>query len=181
MKTLILGGVRSGKSRLAESMAKDLAKQTNKSVIYIATASPHDSLDDKEMFQRIETHKQHRPKEWIVVEEPIQLAEALKIHANKNNCVIIDCLTLWITNLLMSKDKICFGSVRDEFLKYLENTDNDIFIVSNETGLGIMPMGELTREFGDEAGITNQAVATRCDRVILTVAGLPLVLKGKPL
>ena len=173
MKTLILGGVRSGKSRLAES----LAKKNQQSVTYIATAS----ADDEEMAKRIEIHKKHRPKEWSIIEEPLDLSAALKKHANENNCILIDCLTLWITNLLLFQDGNSLEKNREDFLKYLKNTKNDIIIVSNETGLGIMPLGELTRKFGDEAGITNQAVAALCDRVILTVAGLPLVLKGKPL
>ena len=173
MKTLILGGVRSGKSRLAES----LAVKTNKPVTYIATASP----DDEEMAKRIETHKLHRPATWTIIEEPIDLANALKMAANDDNCIIIDCLTLWITNLLLSREENCLEKSRNDLLACLQNFKNDIFIVSNETGLGIMPLGELTRKFGDEAGVTNQAIAVCCEQVVLTVAGLPLVLKGNPL
>ena len=181
MKTLILGGVRSGKSRLAETLAKDLAKETNKSVVYFATASTDDDVCDDEMAMRIEIHKHHRPKDWMIVEEPIQLAEALKKYSNEKTCIIIDCLTLWITNLIMLDDDKMLDLTRSAFIDFLQNTKNELFIVSNETGLGIMPLGKLTRKFGDEAGITNQLVAAQCDRVVLTVAGLPLVLKGPPL
>lgn len=171
MKTLILGGVRSGKSRLAESLAINSDKQ----VLYIATAT----IGDDEMQARIDQHKANRPDEWIIVEEPLQLANVIKEYSNKNYSIVIDCLTLWITNLLLADDKQAITMERDALLDALKTCDDEITIVSNETGMGIMPLGDLTRRFGDESGITNQLIAAICDRVVLTVAGLPLVLKGE--
>ena len=170
MKTLILGGVRSGKSRLAES----LAGKSGKNVLYIATAT----ADDKEMQTRIETHKQNRSIDCLVVEEPIHLAQVIKNHINQDYCILVDCLTLWITNLIMLEDKYLLCRERNLFIEVMKDFNKDIIFVSNETSMGIMPLGELTRQFGDEAGVTNQLVAALCDRVVLTVAGLPLTLKG---
>lgn len=173
MKTLILGGVRSGKSRLAESLAINSGKQ----VLYVATAT----IGDDEMQARIDQHKANRPDEWIIVEEPLQLANVIKEYSNKNYSIVIDCLTLWITNLLLADDNHAMAAEREALINVLKEIDDEITLVSNETGMGIIPLGDLTRRFGDEAGITNQLIATICDRVILTVAGLPLVLKGESL
>lgn len=173
MKTLILGGVRSGKSQLAES----LALKSNQQIVYIATAT----IGDAEMQVRIDLHKKNRPADWVLVEEPLKLAAVVKQYSNHNHCIIIDCLTLWVTNLLLNKDSKCLPNERQAFADVLGNSHENIVIVSNETSLGIMPMGALSRQFGDEAGIINQTVASLCDRVILTVAGLPLLLKGEPL
>lgn len=170
MKTLILGGVRSGKSRLAQ----DIAIKSNKPVIYIATATSN----DEEMQVRIEQHKSSRPNNWLVIEEPMQLASTLAKYNQRNSLIIIDCLTLWLTNLLLDDDVQTLDRERTALFEALQDNANEIILISNETGLGIMPLGELTRRFGDEAGITNQLLASLCDRVILTVAGLPLTLKG---
>lgn len=173
MKTLILGGVRSGKSRLAES----LAKQSNQQVVYIATAT----AGDAEMQARIKSHKESRPKNWVIVEESLNLAATLEKYSGRNYCIIIDCLTLWLTNLLLCDDDEVLSAQRKAFDRSLESCCDNIIIVSNETGLGIIPLGELTRRYGDEAGVMNQSVAAICDQVVLTVAGLPLTLKGNPL
>jgi len=173
MKTFILGGVRSGKSRLAES----LAKQSNQQVVYIATAT----AGDDEMQARIKSHIDNRPKNWIVVEESLNLSAALGKYVGKNYCIIIDCLTLWLTNLLLCDDDAILSVQQKSFMESLEACNDNILLVSNETGLGIMPMGELSRRYGDEAGMMHQSVASMCDRVVLTVAGLPLTLKGTPL
>jgi adenosylcobinamide kinase/adenosylcobinamide-phosphate guanylyltransferase len=173
MKTLVLGGVRSGKSKLAES----LALKSNQQIVYIATAT----IGDAEMQARIDLHKKNRPASWILVEEPLKLASVVKQYSGHNYCIIIDCLTLWVTNLLLNKNSEYLPNERQAFASVLENSDENIIIVSNETSLGIMPMGALSRQFGDEAGIINQTVAALCDRVVLTVAGLPLLLKGEPL
>lgn len=171
MKTLILGGIKSGKSRLAESMAKDAARQ----VVVIATAT----ADDKEMQQRITRHRQSRPGNWNVVEEPIALAGAIAKHSASDNIVIIDCLTLWLTNLLLRDDADLLRKEIDDLLATLRDTTGNIIMVSNETSMGIIPMGELTRQFCDEAGLLHQQLTAYCDNVTLTVAGLPMVLKGK--
>lgn len=172
MKTLILGGVRSGKSQLAES----LATHSGKPVTYIATAA----AGDGEMRARIAAHRARRAPDWTVVEEPIRLGAALATHGANGAFVLVDCLTLWLTNLLVAADEVQFARERDALLTALARFDDDIALVSNETGMGIMPLGELTRRFGDEAGRLHQKLAQRCERVVLTVAGLPLILKGEP-
>lgn len=171
MKTLILGGVRSGKSRLAERFATD----SNLPVHYLATAT----ADDEEMKKRIESHQKHRPDHWQVIEEPLRLASVLDEQAARGHCVLVDCLTLWLTNLLITEDETVFENERAALLKALPRLPGEIIMVSNETNMGIMPMGELSRRYCDEAGRLHQDLAQVCDRVILTVAGLPHILKGK--
>ncbi len=173
MKTLILGGVRSGKSRLAES----LALRSGRPVTYIATAT----AGDEEMRRRIETHRARRPAGWTVVEEPLRLASALQAHGANGSFVIVDCLTLWLTNLLVASDDGQLARERDALVAALPALGDEIVFVSNETGMGVMPPGELTRRFGDEAGRLHQELAQHCERVVFTVAGLPSVLKGEPL
>lgn len=172
-KTLILGGVRSGKSRLAER----LATESNLPVTYIATATG----DDDEMRTRITAHQVRRPDHWQVIEEPLQLAPVLMQHANEECCLLIDCLTLWLTNWLMHPEAERFDIERAAFLNALLLVTGKLILVSNETNMGIIPLGELSRRYCDEAGKLHQEVAQRCDQVILTAAGLPLVLKGEPM
>ena len=172
-KTLILGGVRSGKSRLAER----LAIESKQPVVYIATAT---ALDD-EMHARITAHQQRRPDNWQVIEEPIKLATALSSHATAESCILVDCLTLWLTNLLTASDPSLFESERDALFSVLPELTSRIILVSNETNMGITPMGALSRRYCDEAGRLHQELAQLCDQAILTVAGLPQVLKGEPL
>ena len=180
MNTLILGGVKSGKTRLAEKFAT----LSGKSVIVIATADTEQSASDPEMQQRIERHRQSRPQHWRVYEEPLSLGTAIE-QFGANDVVIIDCLTLWLTNLLMHYDstqlEIQLKAQRGDLLKSLQTTQADIILVSNETSMGVIPLGELTRRFCDEAGLLHQAVAGVCNRVILSVAGLPHYLKGSPI
>jgi len=171
MKELILGGVRSGKSRLAEQHA--LASGLE--VFYIATAT----AGDDEMRQRIVHHRQQRPSTWQLVEEPRKLTTVLQQHAAEDRCLLVDCLTLWLTNLLLSEEEDMLARERDALIEQLPNLPGHIILVSNETGMGIVPEAELARRFGDEAGRLHQELAQICDRVILTVAGLPHVLKGK--
>lgn len=171
MKTLILGGVRSGKSRLAERLAAD----TGQPVTYIATAS---AGDDAEMAARIAAHQTRRPAGWALVEEPIALAAALQAHARADGCVLVECLTLWLTNLLVADDAAALDRERAALLTALDALPGELILVGNETGMGIVPLGELTRRYCDAAGRLNQDLAARCERVLLTVAGLPLALKG---
>ncbi len=173
MKTLILGGIRSGKSRLAER----LARESGRTVTYIATAV---AAGDKEMEARIAAHRARRPADWQLVEEPLTLARALQELDAPDHCIIVDCLTLWLTNLLTREEHSFFRRERDAFLTLLPTLVSEIFLISNETNMGIVPLGELTRRFCDEAGLLHQALAKRCDRVVLTVAGLPHFLKGDP-
>lgn len=170
MQQLILGGARSGKSRLAEQLAAD----SGLAVTYIATSQPLDG----EMDERVRVHRERRPAHWGLVEEPLALADTLQRHAAAGRCLLVDCLTLWLTNLLMLEDSARLGAERDALLRVLTELPGDLIFVSNETGLGVVPMGELTRRYVDEAGWLHQALAERCERVVLTVAGLPLTLKG---
>lgn len=172
MKTLILGGVRSGKSRLAEQRAS----ASGLPVTYLATAT----AGDEEMRRRIEQHRADRPAGWRVVEEPLALADALRRHARPDGLILVDCLTLWLTNLLLDSDPARFETERAVLLDTLPTLPGELVMVSNETGLGVVPMGELTRRYCDEAGRLHQALARQCDRVVFTVAGLPHFLKGEP-
>lgn len=170
MKTLIVGGARSGKSRLAEQMAI----ASGRDVVYIATAE----AGDAEMRARIAHHRTRRPAHWLTVEEPVCLAAILREHAAPDRCLLVDCLTLWLTNLLLSPTPETFALERAALFNALPSLPGRIILVTNETGLGITPLGELSRRFTDEAGWLHQDIAAVCDQVVLTVAGLPLCLKG---
>ncbi|RRV68825.1 bifunctional adenosylcobinamide kinase/adenosylcobinamide-phosphate guanylyltransferase [Stutzerimonas stutzeri] len=169
MLELILGGARSGKSRFAERLAAD----SGLAVTYIATSQPLDG----EMTERIAHHRERRPAHWTLVEEPLQLARVLREQAAANRCLLVDCLTLWLTNLLMLDDAMRLAEERDALLECLDGLPGRILLVSNETGLGVVPLGELTRRYVDEAGWLHQAVAERAQRVTFMVAGLPMTLK----
>ncbi|PMX26776.1 MULTISPECIES: bifunctional adenosylcobinamide kinase/adenosylcobinamide-phosphate guanylyltransferase [Pseudomonas] len=173
MRQLILGGARSGKSRLAEKLASD----SGLPVLYIATSQPLDG----EMHDRVALHRQRRPDTWGLIEEPLELARVLRHNAAPGRCLLVDCLTLWLTNLLMLDNPERLVLERDQLLDTLASLPGEIIFVSNETGLGVVPLGELTRRYVDEAGWLHQALAERCQRVVLTVAGLPLTLKGTAL
>ncbi len=175
MKQLILGGARSGKSSLAER----LAKQSGKDVIYLATTDVR--YNDAEMDQRVAHHQQSRPSSWPTIEEPLLLAEQLKQQANEQHCLLVDCLSLWLSNCLMQDDKAFWQQQREQLLNCFATLPGDIILVGNEVGSGIIPLGEINRRFVDETGFLHQALAQHCDRVILTAAGLPLVMKGEPL
>jgi adenosylcobinamide kinase/adenosylcobinamide-phosphate guanylyltransferase len=173
MRELILGGARSGKSRLAERLALD----SGLAVTYIATSQALDG----EMSTRIRQHRERRPAEWALVEEPIALARVLQQQASPERCLLVDCLTLWLTNLLMLEDDARLNHEREALLDCLAMLPGRIILVSNETGLGVVPMGELSRRYVDEAGLLHQAIAEGCQRVVFTVAGLPMLLKGAAL
>ena len=173
MLQLILGGARSGKSRLAEK----LAAESGCAVTYIATSQPLDG----EMNERVRHHRERRPGHWALIEEPIELARVLRDNARADACLLVDCLTLWLTNLLMLEDPQRLIAERNALLECLADLPGEIVFVSNETGMGVVPLGELTRRYVDEAGWLHQALAERCQRVVLTVAGLPLTLKGTAL
>jgi adenosylcobinamide kinase/adenosylcobinamide-phosphate guanylyltransferase len=183
--TLILGGARSGKSLYAEKQAVESGKE----VIYIATGH----AGDAEMAERIAHHRKQRPAHWITVEEPLALGHALAKWRAPNRVVLVDCLTLWLTNLLFSERTdypdtgiielpAVFHQQRAALLQALAvpAETGDVLLVSNEVGLGIVPYGAISRCFTDEAGRLNQAVAALCERAVFIAAGLPLVLKGAP-
>lgn len=168
MKHLVLGGARSGKSRFAEQSAQ----ASGKTLVYIATAQ---ALDD-EMQQRISHHQQQRATGWLTVEEPLALAATLQAQATANTCILVDCLTLWLTNLLLAGNAV-FERERAALLASLPSLPGDLLLVSNEVGMGIVAADPLSRRFVDEAGRLHQALAQACDRVTLVAAGLPLTLK----
>ncbi|OOC50935.1 bifunctional adenosylcobinamide kinase/adenosylcobinamide-phosphate guanylyltransferase [Thioalkalivibrio versutus] len=173
MKTLVLGGVRSGKSRLAEQ----LAAASGLPVTYVATAR----ADDAEMARRIERHRADRPGDWGLVEAGTGLARALEQTAGPEQCLLVDCLTLWLTQLLCTDDEGRIEREREALIETVPRLPGTLVFVSNETGMGITPMDALSRRFADEAGWLHQRLAPAMDRVVLTVAGLPHVLKGHPL
>lgn len=167
---LILGGARSGKSHYAENLAIESARE----VVYIATTN----VMDDEIAQRVERHKQDRPTEWTTVEEPLALARSLGKWASPARVVLVDCLTMWLTNLLSHTDKSLLNNERDQLLTCLPDIPGTVIFVSNEVSMGVVPMGELTRQFVDEAGRLHQRLAERVDKVTLMVAGLPHHLKS---
>jgi adenosylcobinamide kinase/adenosylcobinamide-phosphate guanylyltransferase len=180
--TLILGGTRSGKSGHAER----LAQASGKEVVYIATSR----AGDVEMAARIAHHRERRPSHWTTVEEELALADALRAHCAPGRMVLVDCLTLWLSNLMFcdGRDWPDVGQVtlperfhreHGALLALLDGgVEGDLVFVSNEVGMGIVPWGALSRCFADEAGRLNQEVAARAGRVVFVAAGLPLVLKG---
>lgn len=181
MRTLILGGARSGKSAYAERLAIDSGKE----VVYIATAT----AGDGEMAARIAHHRTTRPPEWTTVEEPLALGDQLLRWASPERLILVDCLTLWLSNLFFTGGAdypdvgdialpAQFDEQQDMLTSALGRLSGDVMLVSNEVGLGLTPMGALSRRFMDEQGRLNQAMAALCDRAVFVAAGLPLVLKG---
>ena len=162
---LVLGGARSGKSRYAEGLASGLAGRK----IYIATAEPA----DEEMTVRIAAHRARRGPEWSTLEVPLALVEALR--ETGEAFVLVDCLTLWISNLMLGGREIAPEVGR--LIAALRAHRGTVAVVSNEVGLGIVPDNPLARRFRDEAGLVNQRLAEACDEVVLLAAGLPLRLK----
>lgn len=173
MKALILGGARSGKSRYAES----LAAASGREVVYIATAQGRDA----EMRARIDHHRESRPEHWTTLEEPLALARVLRKHAANGRCLLVDCLTLWLSNLLCNEDAKLADREIEALLECLPALNGEIILVSNETGLGVVPTGELTRRYIDQAGRLHQALATLCERVVFVTAGIPRTIKGPEL
>jgi adenosylcobinamide kinase / adenosylcobinamide-phosphate guanylyltransferase len=177
MLTLIVGGARSGKSRLAQQLAAAAMRVT-----YVATAQ---AGDDPEMAARIETHRAARPASWRTIEEPLALACAVEQAASQADAILVDCLTIWLSNL--------FWRHRDGPPKQVEEAARaqlqriaavgrqcHVILVSNEVGGGTVPEPALTRAFRDTQGLLNQWAAEAADEVLFTVAGLPLYLKGAP-
>ncbi len=177
MLTLILGGARSGKSRLAQRLAGPAGRVT-----YIATAPVS---EDPEMAARIERHRADRPSSWRTIEEPLALAEAVECAARDADSILVDCLTLWLSNLFWEHRDAAPRDVEDAVRTALERIaaaarGRQIIVVSNELGCGTVPESAVTRAFRDTQGLLNQWAADAADEVILTVAGLPLHLKTAP-
>ena len=170
--TLVLGGARSGKSAHAESLAHALAGAAQP--LYIATAE----AGDAEMAARIAAHRARRTEVWETREVPLELAAALRAHARPGRAILVDCLTLWLSNLMLAARAI--ETERLGLLDALASAPGHIVLVANEVGLGLVPEAALGRAFRDEAGRLNQAVAAAAARVVFLAAGLPLYLKGGP-
>jgi adenosylcobinamide kinase / adenosylcobinamide-phosphate guanylyltransferase len=170
--TLVLGGVRSGKSRYAQALA-----DRSDRVTFVATA---ESRDDEEMRRKIERHRAERPSHWMTVEEPLDLAHILRSAGADCDVLLIDCLTLFASNLLEANgEDIALSQVHiDGLCAALQSASCAVILVSNEVGSGVVPAYALGRRFRDLAGEINQRVAAIADSVILMVAGLPLALKG---
>ena len=162
---LVLGGARSGKSRFAEKLAT-FDKH------YIATAQAF----DEEMRQRIAAHKLQRGDAWATHEVPFDLVNKLKVLDQDGRFILVDCLTLWLSNLILN-DADCAEMIYD-LATYLKETKSHVVLVSNEVGLGIVPDNKLGRAFRDIQGIANQGIAAIADHVVFMAAGLPMVLKG---
>ncbi|WP_347018353.1 bifunctional adenosylcobinamide kinase/adenosylcobinamide-phosphate guanylyltransferase [Acinetobacter calcoaceticus] len=171
MLQLILGGARSGKSRLAEQTAISMQL----AVTYVATAQALDS----EMQSRIAHHQNQRPAHWSLVEEPLFLAKTLQKIDRPNQIILVDCLTLWLTNLLLLDDQNVQEFECEQLIDVLPKLQSEIILVSNETGLGVVPLGEISRRFVDEAGRLHQALGQIADKVVFCVAGFPMILKGE--
>lgn len=182
MIELILGGARSGKSVLAEKRAAE----SGLAVTYIATAQ----IGDAEMQQRIAHHRVRRPAHWGLVEEPIKLAAVLAGQARADKCLLVDCLTLWLSNLLFAgqaasqaeagEPVTCpmFNGERAALLELLPRLPGRVILITNEVGMGVIPMGASTRLFVDESGRLSQAIAQIAQRVTLVAAGLSLEMKN---
>jgi len=167
--TLVLGGVRSGKSRFAQNIAAQAS-----SVVFGATAKPV----DEEMRAKIRRHQQERPKHWRTVEEPIDLSHVLVTYSPHLDLLLIDCLTIFVANALENGSEAANKRV-EAFVEALQNTKASVVLVSNEVGSGVVPEYPSGRLFRDLLGEMNQRVAAVADNVLLMVAGLPLVLKGE--
>nr|WP_067298691.1 bifunctional adenosylcobinamide kinase/adenosylcobinamide-phosphate guanylyltransferase [Marinobacterium profundum] len=170
MKQLILGGARSGKSRLAQ----ERALASGLPVALVVTMVPG---EDEELSERVRRHQADRPADWRLVEAPTGLAAALEPLLLAGYCVLVDCLTLWLTNLLLLECDATLQAELDALDALLARIDGNLIMVSNEVGMGIVPMGALSRRFQDQTGWLHQRMAAVCDRVTLSVAGLPLEVK----
>jgi len=166
----IIGGCRSGKS----SHALFLANQIPGHKIFIATCMPH----DKEMEERVLLHKKQRSRAWTTLEVPVRLPEEISKNSQKENVILVDCLTLWISNLMLENNdhETIDGHIRN-LVRSLENAQCPVILVSNEVGTGIVPENRLARRFRDIAGFTNQSIAAYADNVIWMVAGIPVGVK----
>ena len=169
---MVTGGARSGKSRFAERLAESYGPQRG----YLATGQPGDA----EMAERIARHRGRRGDEWQTVEEPLQVTRALLDHDGRFSVLLLDCITLWLSNLLFSGDGGVAGALAavQRFTESFPTLKTPLIVVSNEVGMGIVPEHPLARSFRDLAGEANEMIAARADEVYVTISGLPLKLKG---
>lgn len=169
-KILVLGGCRSGKSSHALSLADGMGDRR----VFVATCVPRDG----EMKERVERHRQERDATWNTLEIPVDLAGAITAHSPTADVMLVDCLTLWLSNLLVQTQNI--SRIRrqiDGLAEAVKAAPHAVILVSNEVGAGIVPENRLARLYRDLAGWANQAMAAACDRVVWTVAGIPVTIK----
>lgn len=170
----IIGGARSGKSAFAEK----LAQTSGLPVTYIATAQVY----DEEFGKRVAHHQTRRPANWQTIEQSFQLGQTLQTHAKKGECIIVDCLTLWLAQCICPDcerpENLSWPLERQALLDALPTLQGTVLLVSNEVGMGIVPLGEINRQFQDEQGRLNQAIAQLANNVSFIAAGLALPLKG---
>lgn len=169
-RILVLGGARSGKSRIA----RELAETTQAARILVATAQEFDD----EMRERIAHHRAERDSSWQTQEAPLDLADAIRAHAGPGRVVVVDCLTLWLSNVILDGRDAAHESAG--LLETLRTIEGPVVLVSNEVGQGIVPTTALGRSFRDEQGRLNQHVAATCDAVVFVAAGCPILLKPAP-
>jgi adenosylcobinamide kinase/adenosylcobinamide-phosphate guanylyltransferase len=170
-RILVLGGQRSGKSRYAE----ELVLAGSGVAVYLATAAANDG--DADMAVRIARHRTRRDGRWRTVEEPLELAAAIEREAGQGYHVLVECLTVWLSNLMMAERDVAEAGA--ELCAVLARVRGDVTLVSGEVGLGIIPDNALARRYADALGVMNQQIAAAVDRVVLVAAGLPLVLKSE--
>ena len=168
--TLVLGGARSGKSLFAEQLVTDSGLEA----VYVATAE----AGDNEMSERIRLHRDRRGTRWTTMEEKFDLAGLLENEAGPERAILVDCLTLWLSNCTFGERDIAAETAR--LCNAVEGLSGPVVFVSNEIGLGLVPDNRLSRDFRDNQGRLNQAVAAACHRVIFVAAGQPLILKPRP-
>jgi len=164
--SLVLGGARSGKTARALALCADPPH------IYLATAQALDG----EMTARIAAHRAERGASWSVIEAPLEIAEAIRGVTDEKTTILVDCLTLWLSNLMHHERDVAAETAR--LIDTLAITPNRVVLVSNEIGLGLVPMEKLSREFRDAQGLLNQRIAAAADHVEFVAAGLPLTMKG---
>ncbi len=169
-RVLVLGGARSGKSRIA----LQLAEQSSSQRIYVATAQ---AFDD-EMRERIALHRLERDRSWRTVDSPLELSRAIQEQTGPGKAVLVDCLTLWLSNIVLAERDPTHES--DRLMHTVRETQGPLILVSNEVGQGIVPSTPLGRSFRDEQGRLNQRIAEACDAVVFVAAGCPLLLKPAP-
>lgn len=179
-RRLIIGGARSGKTAHAIALASSLAARRGANVTYVATAQ----VLDEEMQHRVSLHRAERPAAWRTLEAPTGLAQALR-ELSEPGILVIDCMTLWLSNALLADFREeestaplpTWEQERDEFLQWLRTVRDDVLLISNEVGAGIVPLSPLARRFQDEQGRLNQMLAAACHEVTLVVAGIALPIK----
>ena len=168
--SFVLGGARSGKSLHAETLATTQSTASGQ-LVYLATAQ----IFDEEMQARIDLHKQRRGPEWVLAEAPVDLVDTLRRFEHPDNVILIDCLSVWMTNLIIGEHDI--AAHRDSLIAHLAISISSLIFVASETGLGIVPENALSRQFRDESGRLNQMVARASDDVFFVTAGIAQKIK----